>query len=175
MNILIISDTHGRSDRIDEAIKANLKVLPKGETLTLLFLGDGLRDLYASSQADNVIVYEVKGNCDFGISSTPYGEDVPNYRTVELEGYRIFMTHGHMYDVKSTLVKAEQEAIRQGADILLFGHTHSRCILILNKDTFEGQKKELAVFNPGSLGDSRASFGTLTIKNSSVLFSHGTV
>ena len=176
MNALIISDSHGYPDRIERAIKAQKKILKRGEILTLFFLGDGLRDIYSSLENEDTVIYSVKGNCDFGFLCDPQGEEIPPSRLVNFGSLRIFMTHGHLFDVKSTLCRAEAEAIKQGADILLFGHTHNRTELYIPQGTLPCQDKRLAVFNPGSLGlpnFGAPSFGTLTIKDGGFVLSHG--
>lgn len=176
MNALIISDSHGRTDMIDRAIDVQKELLKKGEVLTLFFLGDGLRDLYSSHKSKDTIIYSVRGNCDFGFTHDINGEEIPLSRIVNFGGLKIFMTHGHMFDVKSTLCRAESEAIKQGADILLFGHTHVETELYIAPQTFLTQNKRLAVFNPGSLGSPASgtpSFGALTVTDNGFILSHG--
>lgn len=178
MNALIISDSHGRPDRIDRAIDAQKKLLKKGEVLTLFFLGDGLRDLYSSNKSKDTVIYSVRGNCDLGFTHDINDEEIPLSRTVSFGGLKIFMAHGHTLDVKSTLCRAEAEAIKQGADILLFGHTHIETELYIAPKTFFAQDKRLAVFNPGSLGYPASgvpSFGTLTVTSNGFILSHGTL
>ena len=45
-DILIVSDTHGRATRLKELIEYRKKLLSCGEVLNLIFLGDGLNDLF---------------------------------------------------------------------------------------------------------------------------------
>ena len=47
-----------------------------------------------------------------------------NYNETELGGVRLFLTHGHLFGVKSGMSRLKLEADRVGADIALFGHTH---------------------------------------------------
>ena len=63
-DILIISDTHGRVSRLEELISYRRKLLAEGEVLNLIFLGDGLDDLFACRSYDEIITYAVRGNCD---------------------------------------------------------------------------------------------------------------
>lgn len=165
MKILVISDSHGRSDRFREVTKMH------ADAEEILFLGDGVRDAY--SACERAIC--VRGNCDvFGISDS----DVPRERLLCLGGLRILMMHGHEKTVKSGYERALAYACDRGADILLFGHTHAP----LEKyyaagSVIEGRvlERPMYVFNPGSLGDVRSSYGLIEIRNGSVLFSHGTV
>jgi putative phosphoesterase len=172
MTLLILSDSHGRADRVAEAIR---RVRPDG----ILFAGDGLRDLtYCDLPCP---LWAVRGNCDWirsplilGGSAIP-ADDLQDEELITLDGVRILLTHGHKYGVKGGLGSAVAAASRQDADILIFGHTHIPLELHLSPDgAYEyGVAKPLTVFNPGSLGDSDASFGTLTIRGGQILLGHG--
>lgn len=171
MTLLILSDSHGRPDRIREAIA---RVKPDG----ILFAGDGLRDL--SSLPDNppCLLWAVKGNCDWMMSPVILGNtalEAEDEELITVEGIRILLMHGHTYGVKGGLGRAIARAIAQDADVLIFGHTHTPVELHLSPDnTFAfSVQKPLTVFNPGSLGDRDASFGTLTIQKGQMLFGHG--
>ena len=75
-DILIVSDTHGRTSRLNELIEYRQKLIKDGQPLTLIYLGDGLNDLFSCAQYDNIICHAVRGNCDFSITdrTSPYGE-----------------------------------------------------------------------------------------------------
>lgn len=175
-DILIVSDTHGRASRLNELIEYRQRLIKNGEPLTIIHLGDGLSDLFSSVQYDNVISYAVRGNCD---SSTydrmsPYGEEMPIYRLIYIDKYKIFMTHGHSFSVKSGYEEICREASRQGADFVLFGHTHMPLIEYIEKGSIRGVDKDLVLFNPGSLASMfDGSFGNLSISENGFLFSHG--
>ena len=66
-DILIVSDVHGRRARLDELISYRKSLLNEGEVLNVIFLGDGLEDLFASSHYDSIITYAVRGNCDYNV------------------------------------------------------------------------------------------------------------
>lgn len=174
MTLLILSDSHGRPDRVAEAIK---RVKPDG----ILFAGDGLRDLaYIDLPASTGAcpLWVVKGNCDWMISPVVVGDTVLEAEDEELitvEGIRILLMHGHRYGVKGGLGSAIARAVSRDADVLVFGHTHMPAELHLSPDRAcdVSVKKPLTVFNPGSLGDRGASFGTLTIWDGQMLFGHG--
>ena len=170
VNLLILSDSHGRPDRIAEAVR---RTRPDG----ILFAGDGLRDL---THLDLPCpLWAVRGNCDFGsLPLVIQGRvfEPSTEESLEWEGKRILLTHGHAYGVKSGLRAAVSYAVSQGVDVLIFGHTHIPLELHLSPEhDFEGLAihKPLTVFNPGSLGDRGQSFGTLTIRNGQMLFGHG--
>lgn len=172
MTLLILSDSHGRPDRIREAVQ---RVRPDG----ILFAGDGLRDL-ASCDLSSAPLWAVRGNCDWlsspvivnGSLLEPEDEEL-----ITLDGFRILLIHGHKQGVKSGLATAAAHALRRDADILIFGHTHLPLELHLSPEHADGLAvtKPLTLFNPGSLGDCGASFGTLTLQNGCPLFGHGSL
>ena len=172
MTLLILSDSHGRPDRVEEAIR---RVKPDG----LLFAGDGLRDL--TYREIPCPFWAVVGNCDW--ISTPLivngGLLEPETEElITLEGVRILLVHGHKYGVKGGLGHAVARAVQRNADVLIFGHTHTPLELHLHPDRGRADlavTKPLILFNPGSLGDRDASFGTLTIRGGQVLLGHGTL
>jgi len=172
MTLLILSDSHGRPDRIREAIT---RTRPDG----ILFAGDGLRDL-ASAPVEDHPLWAVRGNCDWMLAPVIVGGSVlepANEELLTVEGVRILLMHGHTYGVKGSLGVAIARAVQQNADILVFGHTHIPLELHLTPDT-HGEysvQKPLTVFNPGSLGDRGGSFGTLTIRGGVPLLGHGSL
>ncbi|MBR5123860.1 MAG: metallophosphoesterase family protein [Clostridia bacterium] len=172
MTYLILSDSHGHPDRIEEVIR---RVRPDG----ILFAGDGLRDL---TRVDfSCPLWAVTGNCDWlsvplvanDTLLEPRDEDL-----IILEGVRILLMHGHTYSVKGGLGSAVARAVQQEADLLIYGHTHLPVELHLRPDDRRadfGVTKPLTLFNPGSLGDRDASFGTLTVRNGQILLGHGSL
>lgn len=172
MTLLVLSDSHGRPDRMEEVIR---RVRPDG----ILFAGDGLRDL--SRVEIPAPLWAVAGNCDWLTSPVIVDGNVLEPNTEELisvEGVRILLMHGHLRDVKSGPARAIYRALELEADILVYGHTHLPVEYCLRPDdprlAFE-LTKPLTVFNPGSLGDRDGSFGTITIRRGQILCGHGTV
>ncbi len=170
MTYLILSDSHGHPERIEEAIR---RVRPDG----ILFAGDGLRDL---TRVDfSCPLWAVSGNCDWLTSPLVVNDTLPEPGTEELiilEGIRILLIHGHTYGVKGGLGSAVARAVQREADLLIYGHTHLPVELHLRPDdsrTDFSVNKPLILFNPGSLGDRDASFGTLTIRGGQILPGHG--
>ncbi len=172
-DILIVSDTHLKTDRLEGLIRYRQRLLKKGEVLELIFLGDGLCDVFSCKQYDGIIVHAVRGNCDISDRFSPYGEEIPFYRLINLGDLKIFMCHGHTLSVKHGYDELCREASRQGADIALFGHTHRPTIEYIKKESVRGVEKDMVIFNPGSLGDSSGSFGNLSISGGEFLLSHG--
>ena len=169
MTILVLSDSHGRSDNVSRAIEA------AGRVDAILFLGDGLRDVeYLSTDAP---IYSVRGNCDYFSS---LASDAPDERIICLGEYNILMMHGHTHSVKDSPERAIAYAAGRGADILIFGHTHERHEEHLAEgSTVLGVKleKPMWVMNPGSIGSSANgySFGIITIRKKDVLLSFGKI
>ena len=165
LTLLVASDSHGRADRLALAVK-------RADPAMLLFLGDGLRDLHALPP--QLPLRAVYGNCDWTARA-----DAPALRMEEIGGYRIYMTHGHLPGVKSTLSVAIANAVAAGADVLLYGHTHVPFEKTYPRGTQIGDtciKKPLLVLCPGSIGappDGVPRFATLTLLPSAPLAGFG--
>ena len=172
-DILIVSDTHGKSMRLEELIEYRQKLLLEGEVLNLIFLGDGLNDLFSCEEYNNIISHIVRGNCDVGVRFTPYGEEIPLYCLITVGNYRVFLTHGNAFNVKYDREELCRAAADMGADIVLFGHTHVPTLEYIKKGSIRGVDKDLVLFNPGSLGDYEGSFGNLSLSDNGFLLSHG--
>lgn len=110
MKILIFSDSHNNAYRIESAL------LDNKDADLIIHLGDGISDIMSIRAAYPLYQYEyVLGNCD-------YSNGVPPEKLLEIEGKKLFITHGHEYaGNQSKLIK---KAIFHKADIVLSGHTH---------------------------------------------------
>lgn len=140
MKVLVLSDSHGASHIVD-------KILDKEKPDLALHLGDFGRDLREGMA--------VRGNCD-GFT------DLPSNRILEIEGYRVLMTHGHKEGVKMGLHNLFYQAEEKKIDIVLYGHTHERLDKVIEGIHF---------INPGSValpnfGD-RASYSVIDFKDGS--------
>ncbi len=170
MKILVISDTHGRRDRVETLLR-----LHRGAEI-VLFLGDGARDLSESLSYEGRAIAGVRGNCDAESFS-----DFPEELLLNLGAYTVMMTHGHCYSVKSGTDRAICRAAERGADLLLYGHTHLPEERYLPEGSMIGDlvlKKPLWVMNPGSLGkplEGKPSYGIIEIRGEHILLSHGTL
>ena len=103
----------------------------------------------------------------------PFGEEIPFYQLINVGGYKVLITHGHLFSVKHTRVEICQEASRLGADIVLFGHTHAPSLEYIEKGTIYGVERDLTLFNPGALSAYDGSFGNLSLSDNGFLLSHG--
>ena len=175
MNILVVSDTHGRYLALEEVFDRQFGVDEKFRPSHLIHLGDGISDIEGCKRAERLCVHTVRGNCDDLFFSMANG--IPKERLLELYGYKILVMHGDRYSVKSGDVEAIEHAATCGADILMYGHTHIATSYTLKKGTRAGNavlEKDMLVFNPGSLGYS-GSFSTVTLSEKGILSSHGSI
>ena len=148
MKILVLSDSHGATSPITNAIE-------KTNPDAVIFLGDGVREVDRVSDLYDIPFYLVKGNCDFG--------DYEDMQLIELRGKRLFFCHGHKYGVKGGYGAIAQAARKYGADIALFGHTHS---------AYEHYEDGLYLLNPGSCAaprGGRPSCGIVEIAGGSII------
>ena len=131
MRILVFSDSH-------TDLSSCIRVLDSIIGVDLvLHAGDHARDaaLLARTFPDLPVEY-VRGNCDHA--------DAPAEKVIEVSGKRIFLTHGHLFNVKSEANYDTMAArtLAEGCDLGVFGHTHRE---------FSGESGGVALLNPGSI------------------------
>lgn len=133
MKILIVSDTHRYRDNFYEALE---KTAPVD---LVIHCGDieeqEIEFEVAVSRIDGCPFVAVAGNNDFFGSLRDEVE-------LELEGYKVLVTHGHNYYIAMGREFLKREAIARGYDMVFFGHTHRPVI-----DRDDG----IIALNPGSL------------------------
>lgn len=129
MLIAVISDTHRIIKYINSA-----KELIKGADI-LIHLGDNVEDVEILEQGFKGEVYAVAGNCD-------YSRKYPKETIIEVNGRKIFFTHGDLYGVKSSINNIYYRGKELEVDIVLFGHTHQQII---------EEENGLILMNPGSV------------------------
>lgn len=133
---LVFSDSHGRINRALEIIKK----YPKAEAV--FHCGDICGDEEKLRQATPHPVCIVKGNGDY------YG-DLRDSIVTTFGGKKIAMCHGHRHIIYGGEIDAlKYWGMEQGADIVLFGHTHM---------PFVEQSSGLTLLNPGSITRPRQS------------------
>ena len=141
LKILVLSDS-------DRAIGAMYDAAILEDPDAIMHLGDHVSDAEELSYAlDLIDFYRVKGNCDFGAQA-------PETILTELGGVRLFLTHGHLFGVKSGMSRLRLEANRVGANIALFGHTHR---------PFLEEDGGVWYMNPGAARDGR--YGVIEMKD----------
>ncbi|MBQ3005089.1 MAG: YfcE family phosphodiesterase [Clostridia bacterium] len=148
MRILVLSDSHGKQYNIFDAIDAEKDVK------NIIFLGDGLYDIEkAEKKYSHKNFYKVKGNCDSFVWL-----DIPASEMREFYGKKIFFTHGHEFNVKFGDAALFNHAAYSGADIILYGHTHSPVTECRNG---------YHILNPGSIGEKK--YAVIDIVNNGIM------
>lgn len=159
MKLLIFSDSHSGYKNIMEAI-----AMHRGKIDGVVFLGDGVRDIERVRQEHSEIAFFiVKGNCDLMAS------EYETERVLDLDGVRLFITHGHLYGAKSGYARLAYRARELEADAVLFGHTHQPLDTVV-----EIQDKSVRLFNPGSIGYNGV-FGVLNTSGNVIITNHGKI
>ena len=148
MKILVFSDTHGYLDSAEHVLKRI------GGRMDMVFhLGDHDEDARElQKEFPKLPFHVVKGNNDYGI-------DTPSQKLVRAGGKTLLLTHGHKQRVHWNPDTISYWAEEQGADVVLFGHTHV---------PLWDDGGRVALFNPGSISLPRGgmpTFGILTIEN----------
>jgi len=149
--ILVFSDSHGENGDMRYIID---RVHSDAEYV--IHLGDGAADferlgVHFPRQA----FVSINGNCDWGFGDTYCGTS----RTLDIEGARIFICHGHRHDVVSgdySVLTSAANSMR--ADIALFGHTHYseyNVVLKPGKTDINEKGAALHIMNPGSIARPR--------------------
>lgn len=139
MKIGVMSDSHGSKEAILRAVKVT------GDVAVWIHAGDYDSDTDLLAKASGVKVISVAGNCD-GFHATS-----PQEEFLELCGKRIWICHGHQYDVKSSTRELVWMANEYGADVAIYGHTHIPDLRKVEK---------LLVLNPGSVARPRYPYPT---------------
>lgn len=131
MKIIVASDMHGALNNFERAIENHPDIK------NIFFLGDGISKAEDISYCyETKKFYMVPGNCDSPFSFLP----TTGYEFIE--GVKILYTHGHAYNVKSSLSSLKEKALESGSKLCLYGHTHNADILYENGIYF---------VNPGTL------------------------
>lgn len=151
MKIAITGDTHSNV----QAMRKLVNLLPPVELL--LHTGDHAEDANLLENMTGVKTVRVRGNCDLGPA------DVKLDEFLELEGYNIWLTHGHKYIQWNEKKDLDYWAHQLGQNIVIYGHTHIPvCEYVM--DTL--------LINPGSpsrqRGGSNACFAVLTLAKGQV-------
>jgi hypothetical protein len=143
MLIAVFADSHGELDGMCAAIDGHRPDM-------VLHLGDYARDAESLEKYyPGLDIRYVRGNCDGWYS------DAPEFLRFSADGVGIYMTHGHRQNVKMTLDPLANTVHFSGAQLGLFGHTHCS----------EYKKMgDVTLFNPGSAGRGRRSWGLITVK-----------
>ncbi|MGD0154414.1 MAG: metallophosphoesterase [Thermacetogeniaceae bacterium] len=107
----VLSDSHGDVGQAERAVKA------MGAVDLVIHAGDFYSDALYLADQFGIEVKAVTGNCDRCVPG-------PHEELLELEGHRIYLTHGHFYGVKLGLMRLADRVREVGAEMAIFGHTH---------------------------------------------------
>lgn len=168
MKILVFSDSHGDSAYMRAALRAH-----RGDTDLVYFLGDGIRD-FANAMADfpSTPHIVISGNNDSAIAAVAAGMEAVSRDARTIDGVRILAVHGHSERVKWGHESLICKAAETGADLVLFGHTHTpenRCVTV----PFESERR-IHLFNPGAVGPSLAhTYGVIYVISGKISADHG--
>ena len=129
MRLLVASDLHGSPEAAAFLRRRCEELLPDMLVLLGDYLYHGPRNPLPSSYGPPSVVsvfadfdtpiVAVRGNCDAYSRS-----DAEENLLFNADGVRIFMTHGHRYNVKLGYESLANAAHFSGAQLALFGHTH---------------------------------------------------
>ncbi|AFV10663.1 phosphodiesterase YfcE [Thermacetogenium phaeum DSM 12270] len=148
MRVGILSDSHGNLKRAEQAVRR------MGQLDLLLHAGDYYEDALLLADGCGVEVKGVAGNCDRFAPG-------PEEQILEVEGYRIYLTHGHLFGVKRGLERLAERAGKVGASIVIYGHTHVPLKKVANGVLY---------LNPGSIAwpriTGRPGFAVLEFRRS---------
>jgi len=128
MKILVISDTHGKLNKVRD-IWSKLT-----DVDMIVHAGDFGRDGKVLEDEFHVPVTYVRGNCDGG------GRD--DYELIPTEYGNILLTHGHAFGVDYSLDHLRYFAMENDCRAAIYGHTHRASVV---------EDDGIYFINPGSL------------------------
>lgn len=103
----------------------------------IIHLGDHSSDCdVLRSEFPGIPLYSVRGNCDLGSSA-------PDTDYVQVGPVKVFITHGHLYNVKWSVLQLAYAAREADCGVAMFGHTH---------DPFNEEFSGVRLLNPGTAG-----------------------
>ncbi len=133
MKIMIISDSHGRNNYLEKALK---KVKPID---LFIHLGD-------FEDSEEYIKSIVPCRTEMVPGNNDYFTDMDKDKIITIGNYTVFLTHGHRYGVNFGTERLKNVAMQYGASIVMFGHTHRPLIDISGN---------VWAINPGSITQPR--------------------
>ena len=158
MRIAVFSDSHGVKEPMLAAIEEQKPDM-------VLHLGDYVRDAEAiAAYFPSLDLRYVRGNCDAEVDQMVLNFPIlADYSIFPVGNRLIYATHGHVYNtahghrynVKLGYESLANAAHFSGAQLALFGHTHEADFLRMG---------DVTLFNPGSAGMGRQTYGMITVK-----------
>ena len=136
MKILVLSDSHGRKQKVEDLISSTPHDF-------IFFLGDGIGDFSKINQN----IFKVAGNCDF------FSPEAVT-RIENISNIKVMLTHGHAFKAKFLIEPMVDYAKQNNCSLLCFGHTH--------KQKYENISG-VTVVNPGAFKN--GNYAIITIDN----------
>jgi putative phosphoesterase len=146
--LLVLSDSHGNTLELEKIVRTEYPFD------FVIHCGDGIRDLLHIDIPGNCRIIKVSGNID-----RASGADLKDMCFESIHGHKFMITHGDRLRVHKDINGLYREAKSNGADVVLFGHTHRA--YISNGNPY--------LFNPGSA--SNGHYGIIIV-DSTVDFYH---
>lgn len=147
MELLIFSDNHKDKESVQKMIDHH----PNVERI--ISLGDSEMKEFELTELN---IFGVKGNY-------PFEPNFPKDLTFEFEGFRMFLTHGHLFSVKMGLSRLLNYGVYNNINIICFGHTHQ---------PFLKEIQGILFLNPGSLSKqkfhNKATYAIVSIQPSNI-------
>ena len=142
MKVMCISDIHGNVECLNKAIER----YKEENADKLIILGDFSGYYFSSTdfEVSEILndmagsIIAVKGNCDSFETDNLFNFDLGYLKTIDVNGTKVTLTHGHMYDRNNLPENCGQ--------IFLSGHTH-----VGNIEKINGK----IIVNPGSISKPR--------------------
>lgn len=144
MRILVFSDSHHDIESCKSVVNRLIGID------MIVHAGDHAQDAQELARLfSDIPINYVLGNCDFA--------DAPKELVFTAGGKRIFLTHGHLYNVKNDLEYSciLERAKELGCNCAVFGHTHQGLCNI---------KDGITLLNPGSIRYGK-TFGVIEIED----------
>ena len=134
MKVLVTSDSHGHHDLLRKAIGQEAPID------MLIHAGDIEGDLNKIlGPKREYVIHAVCGNMDWGY-------DLGATDLFKMGRHKVFLAHGHRYNVHFTMANLREAAENSGADVAIFGHTHM---------PFLEEQNGILILNPGSVAKPR--------------------
>ena len=150
MRIFAFSDTHRHTELCIRFLE-NMH----SQTDAVLHAGDVAEDVETIKKAfPRLAIYGVRGNNDYFANT-----NLPADLVLDFSGVKLFLTHGHRYNVKETYENLADAAGQHGASVAVFGHTHQSCTRTENG---------ILILNPGSASGIWPTCAVLEIENGEV-------
>lgn len=134
MKYLVVSDNHG-----DRNVLVQLANFWQGKVDGMFHCGDSELDPTDELWQKYIVV---RGNCD-------YHPQFDNECVINLDEDRIYLTHGHLFNVNMGLTDLSFSARDKKATLCFYGHTHKLAAEM---------EQDILFLNPGSISQPRGQY-----------------